>query len=147
MTTFNENSCLVFQKYQKTEIILWVWLMTSWMLIMKKTVGSNQDFFCLYPKLTIYRRQKRLDVNWKKMLVVPDDFFKFSIQDGVKDNELNILRNPCIGQKNHPIAATNRPVPWTAQHTQLTANLFCWTLHKIQAVLRLHGSLTTRFSK
>ena len=36
----------------------------------------------VHPKLSSYSRQKRLDVNGKKkVLVDPDDFFMFSIQD------------------------------------------------------------------
>jgi hypothetical protein len=47
----------------------------------EKIARNNQDFFfCLYPKVSSYSRQKLLDVNGK-IFVVSDNFFMCSIQD------------------------------------------------------------------
>ena len=52
------------------------------MLNMKKMSGTNNIFFSVFLSLqaTVYR-QKLSDVNGKKPLFVPDNFFMFSIQD------------------------------------------------------------------
>ena len=51
------------------------------MLNMKKYLETTKIFSRLYLELSSYRRQKLLDVNEKKYMAVPDNFFMFSIQD------------------------------------------------------------------
>jgi hypothetical protein len=64
-----------------------------------KIIGNNQNFFlCLYLNVSAYCGLKISDITKKKMLVVPDDFFMFSIQDWFR-----LLRHPCGMEGAHNI--------------------------------------------
>ena len=54
----------------------------SWMLDAKKIIGKNQYFSSFFiQKFLPYCSLKISDINAKKILVVPIEFFMFSIQD------------------------------------------------------------------
>ena len=63
--------------------LLEAYFLTSTILDAKheNIIGNNQVFLCFYAKDSSYSRQKLSEVNSNKILVFPDNFLIFSIQD------------------------------------------------------------------